>query len=284
MKTRIISSVVGIIVFLSIIALSIFVRREIICIALVFLSIIVEYEGLNALDLLRHRAISMPCFGFALAVTVAPLFPEYCFNIVIISLILLGIVVFSFMLTLSETLSIERMCTGLVVTCLIVLPIFASSCIYFYDEDPMRGLIMFLYCIVAAWLTDAGAYFIGTWLGKHQMAPKISPKKTIEGALGGLFSSVILIWAVAFLCGSVFNILPYEVNYRNLLVITFICSIISMIGDLSFSLIKRTCNVKDFGNIMPGHGGLLDRFDSVLFVWPVAYVLNSFLPILGSIN
>ena len=109
--------------------------------------------------------------------------------------------------------------------------------------------------------------------------PFFSPKKTVEGAIGGLVVNV----AFVMLCGLFFSQVFYggekQVNYLSLFLIGFFGTFVSMLGDLSFSLIKRSCHIKDFGQVIPGHGGILDRFDSVIFTAPFVYLLVEYLPI-----
>lgn len=123
-----------------------------------------------------------------------------------------------------------------------------------------------------------GAYFAGTFLGKHKLCPEISPKKTVEGFIGGLLSNGV-IFVVINLIYVVFFVEGYKVNYVNTFILGLICAVLGTIGDLTASLIKRQCDIKDYGNIMPGHGGLMDRFDSVLFVVPFIYVYLNYLNI-----
>ena len=122
-----------------------------------------------------------------------------------------------------------------------------------------------------AWLTDTGAYLFGITMGKHKLAPKISPKKTVEGAVGGVVfcvATVLLLSLVyQWICSSVWGV-SLSVDYWRLLLLVPVGALISMLGDLSASLIKRQCGVKDYGSLMPGHGGIMDRFDSVFFVLP----------------
>lgn len=117
--------------------------------------------------------------------------------------------------------------------------------------------------IITAFGTDICAYFAGVTMGKHKLCPKISPKKTWEGAIGGVLGSVILSGVFGLFFAKAF--LPY------CLIIGFIASIASMFGDLTASIFKRKMGIKDYGNLIPGHGGILDRFDSVLFTGPVIY-------------
>ena len=112
-----------------------------------------------------------------------------------------------------------------------------------------------------------GAYFIGVNFGTHKLCPEISPKKTVEGALGGILSSII----ISFLFTLIFN-----VNKAYILIpLTLVFCIIGMLGDLFASAIKRSVGIKDYGNLIPGHGGILDRLDSVLFIAPLLYAVIS---------
>lgn len=122
-----------------------------------------------------------------------------------------------------------------------------------------------LLIILAIWVTDSGAYIIGSKIGKHKLAPRISPKKTVEGFVGGTVSAVVLctILAVEFI--------GIGVGYA--LVIILIVSLLAHLGDLLESLFKRWAGVKDSGNFFPGHGGVLDRFDSLLLAAPAACLL-----------
>ncbi|EYE89340.1 hypothetical protein Q428_03420 [Fervidicella metallireducens AeB] len=118
---------------------------------------------------------------------------------------------------------------------------------------------------IVAWFSDTFAYYTGRFFGKRKLCPEVSPKKTIEGAFGGLIGSLVgvLLW---WLINSNSNIRLFQ-----LLILAILAGCVSQIGDLSASLIKRYVGVKDYGKIMPGHGGILDRFDSILFVTPVVY-------------
>jgi len=118
---------------------------------------------------------------------------------------------------------------------------------------------MMIYVAIASLTCDAGAYFIGKRFGKHKLAPNISPKKTIEGSIGGLIFGFI----ISFVFASIFDYFAFPMYY--IVIMSLILPLISELGDLSFSLIKRYYNVKDYSNLIPGHGGILDRFDSVLF-------------------
>ncbi|WP_026476038.1 phosphatidate cytidylyltransferase [Alkaliphilus transvaalensis] len=122
---------------------------------------------------------------------------------------------------------------------------------------------------ITAWGTDTFAYFAGNFFGKHKLCPNISPKKTIEGSIGGTLGAV--------LASGVFGYLFLREHLLVIIIMGFTASILAQIGDLCASSIKRYVGIKDFGNLMPGHGGALDRFDSILFTAPVVYYFLIFM-------
>ena len=129
-----------------------------------------------------------------------------------------------------------------------------------------------------AFLSDAFALFAGMAFCKHKLAPELSPKKTVEGAVGGFAGAIIC----TVIYGAVLQFgFSMQVNYLYLVIYGALGSIVSQLGDLSFSYIKREYGIKDFGNIFPGHGGVLDRFDSVIFCAPLIELLIQFLPAVG---
>ena len=132
--------------------------------------------------------------------------------------------------------------------------------------------------IMIPFIADAGAYFAGKFLGKHKMAPVLSPHKTIEGAIGGLAAGVLsmVIYGLVMQFG-----LHLTFHYGYVVLYGLLGSIVSIIGDLSFSMVKRETGIKDYGTIFRAHGGVLDRFDSVIFAAPVVELLILLLPLLG---
>lgn len=134
-----------------------------------------------------------------------------------------------------------------------------------------NGKILIWYVFFTAWGTDIFAYVIGKKIGKHKFT-EISPNKSIEGCVAGLFGSIIMCMAYTFVCNSIWNV---NISYLYIFGVSIFLSVISQIGDLSASAIKRHCGIKDFSNLIPGHGGLLDRIDSVIFILPFAYFLLS---------
>lgn len=136
-----------------------------------------------------------------------------------------------------------------------------------YGIENGKYLIWFI--LIAAWGTDTCAYIIGIRFGKHKFS-KISPKKSKEGCVGGTVGAIIIGLIYAICLNKFANL---QLSYLYVGLITGLLSILSQIGDLSASSIKRTVNIKDFGNLIPGHGGILDRIDSIIFIAPFAYFL-----------
>jgi phosphatidate cytidylyltransferase len=141
---------------------------------------------------------------------------------------------------------------------------------FFFETRQDGGLVYIFYSLFMIWATDSGAYFIGKALGKTKLWPEISPNKTVEGSIGGVVCAVLV--AVLFVIFSDIN-----VGLIALMGITVVLSVFGQIGDLVESAFKRHFNVKDSGNILPGHGGILDRFDSLLFVWPLLHFFHLWL-------
>ena len=144
------------------------------------------------------------------------------------------------------------------------------------------GQYFYLLAFVGAWVTDTFAYFTGMLLGKHKLIPDVSPKKTVEGAVGGVVFCTLSFVVFGLLYNRFWLADGDEaIPLLAMAIVGFIVSIVSQIGDLSLSLLKRKYGIKDFGKIFPGHGGVLDRFDSVLAVSIILTVSFVFLTALG---
>lgn len=140
-----------------------------------------------------------------------------------------------------------------------------------YAITALAGTVLVMLPIALTWATDTGAYFFGRTFGRHKLIPSVSPGKTVEGAIGGVVVAVIAAWLyVTFLLRPVAQLSMLPIG---LTVFAILVSVIAQIGDLAESLFKRDSGVKDSSTLLPGHGGILDRFDSLLFVLPSAYVL-----------
>lgn len=141
----------------------------------------------------------------------------------------------------------------------------------FLVRELSLGVYYVLLMFICSWGCDTFAYFIGVKFGKHKLIPNLSPKKTIEGSIGGIIGSTVITFITFQTIFKFEEIQNSELIYKFVF-FGFICSIFSQFGDLSASSIKRYANIKDYGNLIPGHGGVLDRFDSVLFVSGIVYI------------
>lgn len=143
---------------------------------------------------------------------------------------------------------------------------------YFTVNGAEMGKYLFYLIFIGSWATDSFAYFVGVAIGKHKLIPSVSPKKTVEGAVGGICGAVIgfIIYGV---CMAKFASL--EVNYVAMAVSAIGIAVVSQLGDLVTSFIKREQGIKDYGKVLPGHGGIMDRFDSIIAVAPILMAIVS---------
>ena len=192
------------------------------------------------------------------------------------TLLLLGVFGFMCMLLIEmlichEELSFEKVALIFVAGWLI--PFLLSAVVRIYNQ--LFGRVFILLPFVIAFSSDTVAYFVGCAIGKHKLCPDISPKKTVEGFFGGLLGAVL---GVAAYCFVMDKILHLQVNYIYVPVYGILGSLAAVLGDLSFSVIKRQSGIKDYGNLIPGHGGVLDRFDSMIVVAPLVELLMLYIP------
>ena len=190
---------------------------------------------------------------------------------------------FIFMLFEYEKTKFSHIATVIVSS--LAVPFAISRFMYFRDIDEIfpnagyteaHGIFLILLAAFGAWMTDVFAFFAGSFLGKHKLCPKISPKKTVEGAIGGVLGCVL----ASLILYAVFVNLVFKAeraDYIAVALLSAFLSVISMCGDLTASVIKRNFEIKDFGKLIPGHGGVLDRFDSIIFVLTALYaIINIF--------
>lgn len=144
--------------------------------------------------------------------------------------------------------------------------VFMSYIIWVRLEFAVSGMLWIFLC---AWMSDTGAYFSGTFFGKHKLIPHVSPKKTVEGAVGGVIVCILSCLLYLFILSKFIEVT--YIGYISAAIMGAIASVMSQFGDLAASAIKRDFEVKDYGNILPGHGGFMDRFDSVMFIAPFIY-------------
>ena len=150
----------------------------------------------------------------------------------------------------------------------ICVPMFMILPLYF----GANGKLLIWILLIIAWGTDIFAYFIGVFFGKNKMMPELSPKKTWEGFFGGLFGATLLMTIYGLAVSSRFDTFDWWVYS----ILGLVLSLVSQFGDWFASSIKRNVKIKDFGNILPGHGGFIDRFDSIIFIAPLVYIFTIF--------
>lgn len=164
-----------------------------------------------------------------------------------------------------------------VVVCLaagLLIPFLFTSIVRLHASFNGRFYIMIPFVI--AFISDSGAYFAGRFLGKHKLAPTISPKKTVEGAVGGLLGAVLGMVIYGLVLQFAFD---FSVNYFACVVYGLLGAVAGIFGDLCFSCIKRQTGIKDYSNLIPGHGGILDRFDSNIIIAPLVEILMIWWPV-----
>ena len=169
----------------------------------------------------------------------------------------------------------DRMELGTVTAALLcggVMPVLLSAIVRLGLRE--HGSVYVLLPFVAAFSCDSGAYFAGLALGKHKLTPALSPKKTVEGSIGGFLAAIVLM----LVYGLILKAFKFEVNFAVMAVYGFLGAVACELGDLGFSAVKRLTGVKDYGNLLPGHGGMLDRFDSMFWTAALLEILANWVP------
>lgn len=183
---------------------------------------------------------------------------------VVVDLVFWGLILFAVLtFPASQTLWGHRVVVGF--TCLLLLPPVASAISALYQQNQGRDLIVYLLCLI--WATDIGAYLAGKQWGRCKLIPNVSPGKTIEGSTGGIVLAIVIA-AVGYVYFRPVNALVW-------FVVAVLTSLISMLGDLFISMLKRRSGLKDTGQIFPGHGGVLDRLDSLIAALPLFYFAST---------
>ncbi|MDY3014591.1 MAG: phosphatidate cytidylyltransferase [Evtepia sp.] len=266
MKSRILVACVGI----PLILVVLFALPEAFTPALVaVLSAVGTYEALHAIGM-NHPRIAL--YTAALAVLI-PFWVYYGedHTWALLGLMIYLVLIFAEAFASHFRVKIDRVGAGFFFALVIS---YCLSSVVRIGALELRTSYIFL-PFVLPFVVDAAAMITGMFLGKRKMTPNLSPKKTVEGAIGGLIAGVV----ICILYGIAFRfITKVEVNYYFLAVYGILGGVITEMGDLAFSYIKRTRKVKDFGHIFPGHGGVLDRFDSVIFCAPLLQLLITWLP------
>jgi len=265
MKQRLISAFCGIIVLI----LVLLGNQTVFDIVVTLISSMAIYEVTGAVGLRKFKFLT--CFSMLLPIMLmlASYHIEAFMLAVLFSyfLVLLIIMLFS-----NKKYTFNNITSVFAIATMISLVFLYVSLTRRLGNENLDVLVILIGC----WITDTCAYFSGYFFGKHKLAPEISPKKTVEGSIGGVLGVVIIMVAYAHITANIFDL---SVNTISAIVIGLTAGVFSQFGDLCASIIKREHNIKDFGNIMPGHGGVMDRFDSLIFVAPIVYYILKFYPI-----
>lgn len=190
----------------------------------------------------------------------------------LLALLAFSVLLYVQVLAFHDKITFERITVILAAGILVPFLLTALVRLHGYEQGKFYILIPF----VIAFLSDTGAYFTGVAIGKHKLAPAISPKKTVEGFVGGIVGGML---GMVLYCLVLRKCFQFQVNYLYALIYGFAGSVAGVLGDLTFSVIKRQTGIKDYGNLIPGHGGVLDRFDSMTVVAPLVEALILVIPV-----
>ncbi len=262
MKTRIITGVILAAVLVGVL-LSGF---KVICAAVAAISVLGLFEFYKATGLLAHKGLCALGYVAGAAICLRFFIPV---DFLLVMLYAFMLTLFCIMLKSHKTVSVTE--GAMVIFSLVYIPFFLSTLVDICIAE--NGNYYLWLVFVGAILTDTCAYFSGVFLGKHKLCPEISPKKTIEGSVGGTLGCVIFVMLFGLLLDKKFGL---QVNYVAFGVLGVLIAVVSQIGDLTASIIKRKYGVKDYGSLFPGHGGILDRLDSIIAVSPLVYLFVKF--------
>ena len=256
----------------------IFSRYIVFALTVAVLSFVAVYEMLRAVGLEKKYLISVPAY---LAAFVFPLLSyflaaEHTFGYLLVCVAgLFAYLIYTFFVAvfLKGALSFSELSQTF---CIATYVIFSFTSISFMRYMNVKtGLWTLVLVLICAWGSDVFAYFTGRFFGRHKLIPEVSPKKTVEGAIGGVVCATGIAVLYGFIVSSATSLTP---DYIVLAVCGFLLSAVSQVGDLIASLIKREHGIKDYGNIFPGHGGVMDRFDSVLSITTVLMAISLIFP------
>lgn len=269
MKTRIIAGAVVVVVLL---ALLLWAPDLAVAIAVGIMAAIGSYELLYRTGLQKNIRLNVYSAVMAFVVTLWSCYGRN-YAMALIGILLYYVLLFAEMMGSRTKLQLKDAMICMISG--IVMPFLLSALVRIVVME--RGRYLVYIPFVMAFLSDTGAYFVGVFLGKHKMAPVISPKKSWEGFFGGIAAAVLGMAAYALIMEHVFG---FQVNYLAAIIYGLIGALAGVFGDLTLSVVKRQTGIKDYGNLIPGHGGILDRFDSVMITAPLTEALLLIFPVL----
>lgn len=255
----------GIIVACSVAIMIIIPNKCIIGLLLAIVSLVAMNEYLNAISKVC-KPIKWMAYISCLSVAIINFIPfSNMLNIEMMAIPTLLLILFAQVIATEMKTTFKDMAYTFLGICYI--PLFMSFLVLIDGME--HGKILIGYILMASWGSDIFAYIIGKRFGKHKFS-KVSPKKSIEGCIAGTLGAVILMLIYTFILNTYFS---FEYSYIIIAIIGVVLSLIGQIGDFAASCIKRYVDIKDYSNLLPGHGGMLDRIDSVLFIAPFAHLL-----------
>ncbi|MGN0632340.1 MAG: phosphatidate cytidylyltransferase [Oscillospiraceae bacterium] len=270
MKTRIISAAVALVIAIIVLALA---HTWLFNLAIASITVGALYELFKAVGLVKYRPECYACFAFAAVDCMIGMVHKhnilFFINRNLYGLLLVIALVLLYFKNHKEYVYVVPM-TLIGFTFAVTFSL--HTLISLVDYFPDFGVFAVVLTLAGAWLADSGAYFVGSKFGNHKLCPEISPKKSVEGLIGGTVCNGVFLLIIAGVYSLLFN-RDISINFVAVFIAGMFCSVIGLIGDLAASMIKRQTGIKDYGNIMPGHGGVMDRFDSVLTVAPFMYLL-----------
>ena len=273
MKTRIITAAVGIPVMLLVLLVADKIVAAVVWGALLAVG---AYELLFGTGLVREPRLVIYACVSAFLVSMWSYFDAiHAFGVLLT--ILYVAILFAEMMHSHVKITFDKI--AMCVVAGLLVPFLLSSLVRILTMKIGRFVILIPF--IVAFGSDAGAYFSGYYFGKHKMAPVLSQHKTVEGAIGGVISAIICMCIYAAVMSLPVRGLNFRVNYIYAAIYGLFGSLAGIFGDLCFSVIKRQTGIKDYGKLLPGHGGVLDRFDSMMMVGPLMEVLLILIPVIS---
>lgn len=260
MLKRIITSVVALCVLIPVLFLS---DTPVLPVAIGIVSVICIFEMLRCMGLHKKYYLSFPLYFVSLSLPVLLRYTDNkvttmaaCFiaGVFLLTVVFVAVIWSHGKFAFSDGMAMYAVCLYIIAA--------LNSIIYIRDFGD-GGKYVYLLIFIGAWVTDSFAYFTGMFIGKHKLIEDVSPKKTVEGSIGGIVFCVLSFIAFGLIVDSFFD---RHANILFLAISGIVASVVSQVGDLIMSVIKRHYGIKDYGRLFPGHGGMLDRFDSVLAV------------------
>lgn len=241
-------------------------------IAIAIISLMMTYEFYEAVE--KKDIHPIKYLGYIASLAIIPIGLVKTEIVILLYSMLFPLLIFAgFLESLRTNIKYNIVDIGVTVFGALYTVFLTSFLVHTRAMDNGNGVWYVWFIFGGAWITDSFAFLIGKAIGKHKVS-KISPKKSLEGCIGGLIGGIVFFLIFTKVLQS---LQIAELNYFIMGIVGCIVSLISQIGDFSASSIKRYCEIKDFSDLMPGHGGMLDRFDSILFVAPVVYFVLAIL-------